>query len=46
LLNRAKEQYEIPPSLEKTCLGPLIDQTQYGIDVKTWDYKTITMKTV
>lgn len=46
LLTRAKEQYEIPPSLEKACLGPLVDQTQYGIDIKTWDYKVVTMRTV
>jgi len=46
LMNRAKEQYEIPPSLEKVCLGPLIDQTQYSIDIKNWDYKVVTMKTV
>jgi hypothetical protein len=46
LLTRAKEQYEIPPSQEKACLGPLIDQTQYGIDIRDWDYKVVTMRTV
>ena len=46
LLSRAHEQYELPPPLEKVCLGPLIDQTQYGIDIKTWNYKVVTMRTV
>lgn len=46
LLGRAERQYDMPPSVEKVCLGPLIDQTQYSIDVKEWNYKTITVKTV
>lgn len=46
LLARAKEQYELPPPLEKVCRGPLIDQTQYAIDIKDWDYKACTIKTI
>lgn len=46
LVRRAAEQYEIPPSIEKVCRGPLIDQTQYAIDVTDWHYKSMTIKTV
>jgi hypothetical protein len=46
LLDRAHEQYELPPAQEKVCLGPLIDQTQYGVDIREWNYKVITMRTV
>jgi len=46
LLEKAKEQYELPLPQEVLCLGPLIDQTQYGIDVREWNYKTVTMRTV
>jgi hypothetical protein len=46
LMARANEQYDLPPSIEKVCRGPIIDQTQYGIDVKEWNYKAITMRTV
>lgn len=46
LMARAHEQYELPPSMEKVCRGPVIDQTQYAIDVKEWNYKALTIKTV
>ena len=46
LMKRANEQYELPPPLEKVCRGPLIDQTQYQVDIKEWDYKSYTIKTV
>ncbi len=46
LMNRANEQYQLPPSVEKVCRGPLIDQTQYEIDIKEWNYKSYTIKTV
>lgn len=46
LLQRASEQYDLPAPREKVCRGPIIDQTQYAIDVKEWDYKTCTIKTV
>ncbi|MBK1438418.1 nucleotidyltransferase [Parapedobacter sp. ISTM3] len=46
LISRAKEQYDLPPSQEKVCRGPLIDQTQYEIDIKLWNYKAYTIMTV
>ncbi|HYC83775.1 MAG TPA: nucleotidyltransferase [Chryseosolibacter sp.] len=46
LMKRAHEQYELPQSLERVCRGPIIDNTQYSIDIKEWDYKSITIKSV
>jgi predicted nucleotidyltransferase len=46
LLDLAKGQYNLPTPVEKVCLGPIIDQTQYGVDVKDWGYKVTTMRTV
>jgi hypothetical protein len=46
LMHRANEQYDLPSSVEKVCRGPIIDNTQYSIDIKEWDYKTVTIKTV
>lgn len=46
LMQRAREQYELPPSQEKVCRGPLIDQTQYAVDITDWHYKGMTIKTV
>jgi hypothetical protein len=46
LMARANEQYDLPPALEKVCRGPLIDQTQYSVDIKDWNYKVTTIKTV
>ena len=46
LIRRAEEQYSMPAPAERVCRGPLLDQTQYGVDIKEWDYKVITMKTV
>lgn len=46
LVKRAQEQYDIPPAVEKVCRGPIIDQTQYQVDIKDWDYKALTIKTV
>lgn len=46
LLERAKAQFDVPVSTARVCLGPIIDQTQYSIDIKKWDYKSITMKSV
>jgi hypothetical protein len=45
LMERAKEQYEVPAPVEKVCRGPVIDQTQYEIDIKFWNYKVSTIKT-
>ncbi len=46
LMMRANEQYDLPPAVEKVCRGPVIDQTQYSIDIKEWNYKVSTIKTV
>ena len=46
LINRANEQYDLPAPVEKVCRGPVIDQTQYAVDIKEWDYKVTTIKTV
>lgn len=45
LMERAREQYDLPSAKEKVCRGPVIDQTQYSIDIKEWDYKVSTIKT-
>lgn len=45
LLRRSAEQYDLPPAEEKVCRGPLLDQTQYAIDIKQWDYKVTTIMT-
>ena len=44
-MNRAHEQYDLPPAVDKVCRGPVIDQTQYATDIKEWDYKVSTIKT-
>lgn len=46
LMERAHEQYDLPSASEKVCRGPIIDQTQYQIDIKEWNYKVCTIKTV
>ena len=46
LIRRVGQQYEIPPSIEKLCRGPLIDQTQYAADIREWQYKVTTIRTV
>jgi predicted nucleotidyltransferase len=46
LMKRANEQYDLPPAVEKVCRGPIIDNTQYSIDVREWHYKSLTIKTV
>lgn len=46
LLSRAREQYDLPPSLAPVCRGPIIDQTQYGLDIREWGYIVQTMKSV
>ena len=45
LISRANEQYDLPPAVERVCRGPVIDQTQYMVDIKDWDYKVSTIKT-
>lgn len=46
LIKRANELYDLPVPVEKVCRGPMIDQTQYAIDIKEWNYKSYTIKTV
>lgn len=46
LVKRAAGQYDIPSPMEKVCRGPWIDQTQYQVDIKDWNYKSYTIKTV
>lgn len=46
LIRRAQEQYDLPASVARICRGPIIDQTQYNIDIKEWDYKVQTMRSV
>jgi hypothetical protein len=46
LMGRAHEQYELPEPVERVCRGPVIDQTQYQVDIKEWDYKSYTITTV
>ncbi len=46
LIRRAAEQYDLPPAVERVCRGPMIDNTQYRIDVVEWNYKSYTIKTV
>lgn len=46
LMRRAQEQYHLPAPFEKVCRGPIIDNSQYEVDVKDWNYKSCTIKTV
>ncbi len=46
LMRRAHEQYDVPSSVAKICRGPVIDQTQYGVDIKEWGYIVQTMRSV
>jgi hypothetical protein len=46
LMARAHEQYDLPSPMERVCRGPIIDQTQYEIDIRDWGYKVTTIKTV
>lgn len=46
LMARANEQYDLPPSVQRVCRGPIIDNTQYSVDVKEWDYKSYTIVTI
>lgn len=45
LIERANLQYDLPAAKEKVCRGPVIDQTQYSVDIKEWNYKVSTIKT-
>ena len=45
LLERAKDQFDLPPSENKVCMGPVIDHSSYAIDIKEWNYKSLTLYT-
>jgi len=38
LMTRANDQYLLPTPQELVCRGPIIDQTQYQVDIKEWNY--------
>lgn len=46
LLDLAGKQFELPSPVVKVCLGPLIDHTQYQIDIMEWNYRSLTTKTI
>ena len=46
LLQLAEKQFDLPSPVVRVCLGPLIDQTNYEVDIKEWDFKSLTTKTV
>lgn len=46
LMNRANQQYQLPSPSQRVCRGPLIDNTQYSIDIKEHDYKSCTIMTI
>jgi len=46
LMNRANDQYLLPPPQVRVCRGPIVDNTQYSVDIKEWNYKSCTIKTV
>jgi hypothetical protein len=46
LMKRAAQQYELPPPMLNVCRGPLIDNTQYSVDIKKLDYKSCTIMTI
>ncbi|MBF9254538.1 nucleotidyltransferase [Pontibacter sp. 172403-2] len=46
LLDRARDQFDLPTPADKICLGPLIDQTQYATDITEWNYKVVTMRSI
>lgn len=46
LMRRCNEQYELPAAVIRVCRGPIIDNTQYEVDIKQWDYKSCTIMTI
>lgn len=46
LVYRANQQYDLPAPVVKVCRGPLIDQTQYQVDIKEWGYRASTITTI
>jgi hypothetical protein len=46
LLARASGQYDLAAPKDKVCLGPIIDQLQYDVDILEGKFKVITSKTI
>lgn len=46
LLRRAADAYHLPVPMMRVCRGPLIDQTQYGVDIREWHYMVSTIRSV
>ena len=46
LIEKAKGQFDMPLPVERVCLGPIIDQTQYRTDIMDSEFKVITIKTI
>ncbi len=46
LMSRANQQYQLPSPVQRVCRGPLIDNTQYSIDIKQFGYKSCTITTI
>lgn len=44
LLEIAKDQFDLPAPIEKVCLGPLIEHSEYNVDITDWNYKVITVR--
>jgi hypothetical protein len=43
LIERLKDQMAIPAMEGQVCLGPLLSQRDYVVDVEEWGYKTVNM---
>jgi len=43
LIARAQGQFDLPTSVQRVCRGPLIENLHYAIDIKEWNYKSMTI---
>lgn len=43
LIGRLQDQMDIPSMDGNVCLGPLLSQSDYVIDIKDWGYKSVDM---
>lgn len=44
LLDRARQEDNLPAPIERICRGPLVDHTAYNTDILDWGYKIATCK--
>lgn len=44
LMQRAKDQFDLPVSKEPICRGMLLEHTHYNTDILEWGYKIMTCK--